>query len=136
MPKIKQMREQRGLTQSEVGAWLGKDKRDISKFENSYFFPTRKDLLVLLKNFDCSVLDLFSEEELPVATSKTLVATHERAKARVTNYNFCVRVNRADFPLLTKNTLSECGFHNLRDLLATAYAVLEKRYKKINKKEV
>ena len=100
MPKIKQMREQRGLT-------------------------------ILLHNFDCSVLDLFSEEELPVATSKMPVATHGKAKGRVTNYNFCVRVNRADFPLLTKNTLSECGYKTLRAFVEEAYKLLQKRWQKI-----
>ena len=144
MPKIKQVREQKGLTQLQLAEMLQVTRPMISYFESYECLPTPTTMDELLTKLDCNIEDIYSKSEFDFAKIKKAkciqgkIECIQRANGvgRVTNYNFCVRLNRADFPLLTKNTLSECGFHNLRDLLATAYAVLEKRYKKINKKEV
>ena len=149
MPKIKERRLTLGMSGSQLAQYLGKDKRDISKIENYYFLPTKYDLENMLKVLNCDVLELYDKNELPieiiqkingvennikkynVATVKTCVATKNKGNSRVDTYNFCVRVHRSEFPLLTKNTLSECGYNSLREFLCQAYEVLQKRYEKI-----
>ena len=144
MPKIKQLREQKGLTQLQLAEMLKVTRPMVSYFESYDCLPTPTTMDELLTKLDCNIEDIYSKSEFDFAKIKKAkciqgkIECIQRANGvgRVTNYNFCVRLKKADFPLLTKTTLSECGFHNLRDLLATAYAVLEKRYKKLNKKEV
>ena len=151
MPKIKERRLTLGISGSQLAQYLGKDKRDISKIENYYFLPTKQDLENMLKILNCDVLELYDKNELPieiiqkiivaennikkhsVATAKTCVATKDNGNSRVNTYNFCVRVRKDDFPLLTKNTLVECGYNSLREFLWQAYKVLQKRYNKIKK---
>ena len=146
MPRIKEQRLKLGMSGSQLAQYLGKDKRDISKIEK-----TKQDLENMLKILNCDVLELYDKNELPieiiqkiieaennikkhsVATAKTCVATTIGGNSRVNTYNFCVRVHRDDFPLLTKNTLAECGYNSLREFLWQAYKVLQKRYNKIKK---
>ena len=135
MPKLKQVRERAGLTQTDVGNWLGKDKRDISKLENYIFFPNAQDLDVLLKKFNCGVLELYNRNEIPVSTLKKAVETHDTCKTGVITYNYCVRLKKSNFPLLTKNVLNRCGLYSNREFLSWAYKMLERKYKKIIKKE-
>lgn len=151
MPKIKERRLTLGMSGSKLAQLLGKDKRDISKIENYYFLPTKQDLENMLEILNCDVLELYDKNELPieiiqkiivaennikkhsVATAKTCVATTIGGNSRVNTYNFCVRVRKDDFPLLTKNTLAECGYNSLHEFLWQAYKVLQKRYNKIKK---
>ncbi len=144
MPKIKQLRERAHMSQSETARILKMDRPLLNKIENYVVLPTPDDARKLCYLWRCDLEEMYAPDEVlrldfkksKCAQPQTLMCTAQNNKTRVTNYNFCVRLNKADFPLLTKTTLSECGFHCLKDLLATAYAILEKRYKKLNKKEV
>lgn len=141
MPKIKQLREQKGLTQLQLAEMLKVTRPMVSYFESYDCLPTPATMVELLAKLDCNIDDIYSKNELDFAKVKkakciqSKIECIQRANGagRVTNYNFCVRVNRADFPLLTKSTLSECGIHSLRELLAIAYGVLEDKYKQTNK---
>ena len=99
---LKAIREAKGYTQKQVAAWLGKDKRDISKIERGVFFPTKQDYDILIKKLDCKPCELLNIDDCFVATSKSLVATAPKTKSRVNTYNYHVRLNREDFPLLQK----------------------------------
>lgn len=124
---LKAIRESKGYTQEQVAKWLGKDKRDISKIERGVFFPTKNDFDILIKNFDCKPCDLLNVEDCFVATSKILVATKPKTKSRVNTYNYHVRVDKAQFPLLEKNKLKELGFKTNADFLLWAYKKLQKK---------
>ena len=139
MPKIKQMREQRGLTQLQLAEMLQVTRPMISYFESYECLPTPTTMDELLTKLDCNIEDIYSKSEFDFAKIKKAkciqgkIECIQRANGvgRVTNYNFCVRVNRADFPLLTKNTLSECGYKTLRAFVEEAYKLLQKRWQKI-----
>ena len=143
MPKIKQMREQRGLTQLQLAEMLQVTRPMISYIESYACLPTPRVMEELLIKLDCAIDDIYTKSDIDFAKSKKTKCIQGKTEciqcvngiSRVTNYNFCVRVNRADFPLLTKNTLLECGFKTLREFIEEAYKLLENKYQQ-NKKEV
>lgn len=62
--KLKQRREEQGLTQEEVAAFFGEDcsRQSVSKWERGAAFPEVEKLLVLSVKLDISLDELFSDE--------------------------------------------------------------------------
>ncbi|WFF71818.1 helix-turn-helix transcriptional regulator [Proteiniclasticum sp. QWL-01] len=62
--KLKQRREDKGLTQEEVAAFIGPDfsRQSVSKWERGEGFPEVETLLLLSVKLDISLEELFSEE--------------------------------------------------------------------------
>ena len=141
MPRIKEFRERAGYSQAETARQLKIDRSLINKFENYVVLPIPADAQKICNFWNCKLHDLYNQNEILSFKSKNIkcaqvqngVCTLKNVNSRVNTYNFCVRVHRDDFPLLTKNTLAECGYNSLREFLWQAYKVLQKRYNKIKK---
>lgn len=141
MPRIKEFREQAGYSQAETARQLKIDRSLINKFENYVVLPIPADAQKICNFWNCKLHDLYNQNEILSFKSKNIkcaqvqngVCTLKNVNSRVNTYNFCVRVRKDDFPLLTKNTLAECGYNSLREFLFQAYKVLQKRYNKIKK---
>ena len=127
---LKKIREQQGFTQTQVAEWLGKTRFDVCKIENGVFLPTKQDYEILKQRFHCSDVDLLSESDCFVATTKIFVATKPKTKSRVNTYNYHVRLEKGKFPLLEKNELKKLGFNTNADFFLWAYKKLQKKCKK------
>lgn len=56
--KLKQVRENAGLTQGEVGAIIGKNPVDVSHYENKRATPPADSLITLLIELDINPKDI------------------------------------------------------------------------------
>lgn len=141
MPRIKEFRERAKITQLELAKSLKTTRPIVSYFEHYECLPTPEQLHNLLNILNCNINDLYQKNEITYKDNRNIQCIHAKTEciqtvgvnSRVNTYNFCVRVHRDDFPLLTKNTLAECGYNSLREFLFQAYKVLQKRYNKIKK---
>lgn len=55
MNKIKELRTEKGLTQSQLGAYLGVNQTAIGKYERGELEPNHQNLINLANLFECSI---------------------------------------------------------------------------------
>ena len=58
MPKLKQKRREKGLTQEQLVKMIGTTHQSISNYETGEQFPRRANLEKLAKALDCSIGEL------------------------------------------------------------------------------
>ena len=143
MPKLKQVRERAGYTQAQTARELHIDRSLINKFENFRCLPTPEQAIQLCELWKWKLRNLYTENELLSLDNKKIkcaqapnnVCTAQKINFGAITYNYCVRVKKSNFPLLTKNVLNRCGLYSNREFLCWAYRKLEQKYKKLLKKE-
>lgn len=59
---IRQCREAKGISQSELANMVGVVQSAVSWWENGRSYPTAENLLAISKNLDCSVDDLLKQD--------------------------------------------------------------------------
>ena len=62
--KIKDFREEAGLTQSELAKKIGNVQRNVSNWENGVSEPDCQSILQLAQLFDVSIDELFGREDI------------------------------------------------------------------------
>jgi len=80
--KLKQRREEKGLTQEDVAAFFGEEfsRQSVSKWERGEAYPEAEKLWVLSVEFDMPLDEMFSEE-----------LAYLKRKKRLTILNFPIR---------------------------------------------
>ena len=53
--QLKEIRNEKGLSQQQVGDLIGTSKASISNYENQKQYPTIEHLILLAKALDCSI---------------------------------------------------------------------------------
>lgn len=131
---LKAVRESRRYTQASTARALNIDRSLLNKIENGVCLPTPKLAQRLCELYNCKMSDIISKEDFHFVNKKRKcaqcqndVCTPKKTKSRVNTYNYHVRLNREDFPLLQKNELKRLGFSSNGDFFAWAYEKLKKR---------
>lgn len=78
MFKLKELREQKKLTQSQVGDYIGAKKSAISLWESGKRQPDKDTLIRLATLFDVTVDYLLGREESPTQSQETKTTPAER----------------------------------------------------------
>lgn len=76
---ISRYREQRGLTQKELAAAIGKSARSIQQWESGDFYPTAKDVVNICTVLNCSPNELFAWGEQTGVTNTCTLTESEQA---------------------------------------------------------
>ena len=64
---IEQRRKEKNLTQQQLADLCGSKQNNISRYEKGHRTPSLRDAAALAKALDCSIDDLFKEDEEPEA---------------------------------------------------------------------
>lgn len=78
MFRLKELREQKKLTQSQVGDYIGARKSAISLWESGKRQPDKDTLIRLATFFDVSVDYLLGRDEAPTQSQETKTTPAER----------------------------------------------------------
>lgn len=60
--KVRELREARGLSQSELGAAIGVTRQTVAAIERRHYSPSLEVAFRLARHFGCGIDDLFSWE--------------------------------------------------------------------------
>lgn len=97
MNKIKELRTEKGLTQSQLGAYLGVNQTAIGKYERGELEPNHQNLINLANLFECSIdyligrSDDFGNINVPSDAREQLT---QEEKAMLSNYRKLNKTNR------------------------------------------
>ena len=70
LSNLKFLREEQGLTQSEVAQKIGKDNTTIAKWESGDRKPTVQDLIKICKVYNTTVIDLFETDYVSMGSNR------------------------------------------------------------------
>lgn len=90
--KIRQLRKERKLTQSQLAARIGIQQSDLSRMEQGQYRVSLDTLFQILAEFDISLAEFFDESQAQSFTPKDLLlvrefrALPETAKAEVESF--------------------------------------------------
>jgi putative transcriptional regulator len=57
--RVREMRESRGLSQSELGAAIGVTRQTVAAIERRHYSPSLEVAFRLARHFDCGIEELF-----------------------------------------------------------------------------
>lgn len=137
MPKLKQLREQKGLQAKQVAEAAGIDATMYSRFENYRVLPIPPDLERITEALQCLPTDLYSPDEVRLLPDVNRVDATGGAKAyQVPNeYKMTVRLGNDCREVLTREVLQKCGYKSIGDFIGACIQKLKMQYEAISKKE-
>lgn len=131
MIRLKEKREERGMTQPELAELLKEadsriDTPMVSRYERGVCLPTREQLRILCEALASSVSGLYDLD-----TINLLGEAKRREKARPANYKLSVRIPKA---MYTQEEIGKwlkaCGYHGVSDWIFDCLEKLQKRAEK------
>lgn len=125
--KLKQVRESKGIKQIDLAEAIGVDEPMVSKFECYKCLPTPHMMLMLLKELECDINEIYEPKEI---TFKSC----EKAKEESEIYNLSVRLPKGAKEFLN-TALKKCGYKDKTYWVYRCFERLQKQYDYIVKAE-
>ena len=137
MPRLRELREERGLQAKQVAEVAGLDATMYSRFENYRALPIPSDFARITAALNCLPTECYSPEEVRLLPNVNgMEATGgTRAAQMPHDYKMTVRLNNECREVLTKEVLQKCGYKSINEWVNACVMHLKSQYEAITCKE-
>lgn len=137
MPKLRELRERKGLQAKQVAERAQIDATMYSRFENYRALPIPGDFERIIRALECLPTDAYTPDEVRLLPNANKVETTGGAKVYLepNEYKMTVRLNNDCREVLTREVLQECGYKSINDWVKACIMRLKSQYEAIMAKE-
>ena len=129
--KLQEIRRERSIEQADLATKVGTNAPMMSCFERYKCLPIPAMLKEICRVLNCSPLDIYSEEELYIATRKQ--SDTEIKESEV--YRLTADLPNYARKILSSENLKKCGYKNLKDFIWHCFRWFEEKLKTIEKEK-
>lgn len=137
MPRLKELREKKGLQAKQVAATADIDATMYSRFENYRALPIPGDFERIIAALECVATDVYTDDEVRLlpSTNRVEATGGTRVYQDPAEYKMTVRLNNECRDVLTREVLQKCGYKSINDFINVCVQRLKSQYEAITKKE-
>lgn len=137
MPKLRELRETKGLQARQIADAAGIDPTMYSRYENYRVLPIPADFNKIVEVLGCSPTDVYEPSEVRLLPDTREVQTVGGAKIyrKPDEYKMTVRLGNDCREVLTRKILQTCGYKSISDWVSACVGRLKIEYETAVKNE-
>lgn len=137
MPKLRELRERKGLQAKQVAERAQIDATMYSRFENYRALPIPGDFERIIEALGCLPADAYTPDEVCLLPNANKVETTggARVSQKPDEYKMTVRLNNDCRGVLTREVLRKCGYKSINDWVNVCIMRLKSQYEMATQKE-